>query len=863
MILVNTQLHGYRQGHQLLDSTISLSKSDQSIVDRLSDVAGPLRPGEFFEPYLSAYPLPSDQYYVLARTWQDLTVPRAGCVRTLSAIIPANKWQDAHDLQSFLDFLNPRSIPSIAVVANLIDSPIVPLPQAPEFRASELLEALFLEDSKPVALFDAPSPELIAARLLTALWPAFRRRFALSTFALSPRKIEGRNFDLVFAPKDARSRFADWPGRRIDARIGTAARHRWTSEIVERVFRSPVPRLLADHEIRMIDDEEGGAPAALRIALLWEELLAKLERSPSAALGLLDIASSNMRSSSAALHNLHPALSDAAHRAVENMPEPEAWEFIGALVCKMFGTPLASAMHTITDAVRVLTGRSPTDAIRFLDQTDRADAIDLVVPAVADGLAKHFGGEAERALAEAQTLTFRRLIFASHELARAALASPDLVERITQTVVELKPPQFDKLRDIIVPALVNDGHVNLARPLFASLDIDGVLNKVRHLNEFDSFHSVKLLKLLIERARDLFAIKELRNTLFSMAPSPGRDEALRMTISPFADDVWWLLEQTRLSKNTTNAILGDVIRRADDRQFEDLFSESSLAQALIGRCSGMQDILLRAAMDDQLSIAVRTRAVYLLPASSGLQQQEILIGLLEDCLRSRFDGDELSTLSMLLGRLGPVLDGSWLIRKGLDSRLSTSTISRNIVACNNLPDEARNRFLAEIDEFAKALTVQLRLEIDEKAARACAKLFWDAQSVDFPAFLRGADELLPTLLRSVNAPVSAIVATTFPLIYRELAKGGDAPSLWKFVRFTDWDRCKMARIHLVDAFLSSETWQPSDLALTACRAMDVERILKRVVKSSHGNRYLSRIAGDVKKLPDFCRDQIEQTMKHI
>ena len=77
MFTVNAQLHGYRQGHQLLDSTISLSKSDQSVIDRLSDVAGPLRPSELFNPYLSAYPLSSGPYYILARTWQDLTFKRA------------------------------------------------------------------------------------------------------------------------------------------------------------------------------------------------------------------------------------------------------------------------------------------------------------------------------------------------------------------------------------------------------------------------------------------------------------------------------------------------------------------------------------------------------------------------------------------------------------------------------------------------------------------------------------------------------------------------------------------------------------------------------------------------------------------
>jgi len=863
MITVNTQLHGYRQGHQLLDSTVKLSKSDQSVVDRLSDVAGPLRPGELFDPYLSAYPLPSDDYYVLARTWQDLTVPRAGCGRTLSLVIPADKWQSAGSLQSFLDFLDPRTFPLAAASAELTDEPTTQLPQAPEFRANELLEALFLEDQKPVAVFDAPSPELIAVRLLTALWPASRRHFSLSTFALSPRKIGGRNFDLVFAPKDARSKFADWPGRRIDASAGAAARHRWTGEIVKRVFLSPTPWLLAARDVRLTG-KEGGAPAALRIALLWDELLAKLERSPSAALGLLDIANSNMHSNDTALNDLQPALSSAAHRAAGDMPGPEAWEFLGAMIRKMIGTPVASALHSVTDAVGALAGRSPTGAIKFLDQANHTPAIDAMVPAIADGLASHYGSAAEQALAEAQPLTFRRLIVANQQLARATLTAPSLVERIAQMVVDLEPPLFDALRDQIISAVVDDRHVVLARPLFASLDVAGVLAEVEHLNEVNSFQAVSLLQPLIERARQLSSIDELRSTLLSITPSPGRDNFLRMALSPAADDVWWLLRQEVLSKDATNGLLGDIVRQADDEQFEDLFANLSLAPVLLKRCAGVRDIMLRAVTEGQLPIAVRVPIVMqLLPKSSEPERRELSTNLLDDCLRSHFGGDELAALSALLGVHGKMLDGSRVVQMGLGRSVPESIINRNIVAFNNSPKEARRCILAAIEELAEGLTARLTLDLDESAASACAALMEDAQSVNLEGLLRGADKLMPTLLLSVKSPVSAIVATSFPLVYRELARGDDASILLKFLRFTGWDRCKIARMRLVDAFLSSEIWRPGHLALTACRSSDVERILKRVAKEYRGDIYISRITEDFGMLPNSCIKKIEQAIKKI
>jgi len=340
VFVVDTQVHGYLRGHQLLSSSVDLPKVDQSVIDRLSDVAGPLRPNEKFEPYLSGYHLPSGDRYVLARTWQDLTVTRAGCVRTLSLIIPVSDWASAKSLAPFLDLLAPSSFPEAAeteahrITPSSLVRPIAPVP---DFRAGEFLEALFLEESKPVAVFGAPTPELIATRLLTAVWSDFRRQFAFSTFARSPRRIEGRPFDLVFAPKDARSKFADWPGRRIDGAADNTARHRWTSDIVERVFMAPLPRLLSERDVARAGPNDAKTAALLRISLLWDELVRKIDTTPTAALGLLDIADSRGVWNSDTLDALDSAIEIAVRSAIAGMSPDQAWEFTTALVRKMRG----------------------------------------------------------------------------------------------------------------------------------------------------------------------------------------------------------------------------------------------------------------------------------------------------------------------------------------------------------------------------------------------------------------------------------------------------------------------------------------------------------------------------------------------
>src|SRR5205814_1989602 len=106
----------------------------------------------------------------------------------------------------------------------------------------ELVEALFFEPRQPIVVFDSAEAELIVERLLAAFWPPLKQNFSVSTYALAPRKIEGRPFDLIFAPRGARSRFSDWSGRRIDGTT-KSDRHPWSQLVSEKIFEAEDPDL--------------------------------------------------------------------------------------------------------------------------------------------------------------------------------------------------------------------------------------------------------------------------------------------------------------------------------------------------------------------------------------------------------------------------------------------------------------------------------------------------------------------------------------------------------------------------------------------------------------------------------------------
>jgi hypothetical protein len=105
-------------------------------------------------------------------------------------------------------------------------------------------------------------------------------------------------------------------------------------------------------------------------------------------------------------------------------------------------------------------------------------------------------------------------------------------------------------------------------------------------------------------------------------------------------------------------------------------------------------------------------------------------------------------------------------------------------------------------------------------------------------------------------------AAFFPIVYRELAKPDDAPSLFQLVTFYDWDRCKAARRELVDAFMTS-SWNPGDLALTAYRCGDLAPILRRVARSCGGEEYLSQKERDLQRLTDESQRAVQEVIAEI
>lgn len=868
MIVVNTQIHGYLRGHQLLSSSFVLPKGDQSVVDRLSDVAGPLRPNERIEPYLAGYPLPSGAHYVLARTWQDLSVARAGCVRTLSLIIPASEWAKVNSPASFLDLLDPTVFPQtgVAVCHNVsISNKVRPVPPIRDFRGTELLEALFLEETKPVVVFGALEPELIAIRLITAMWAGVRREFAFSTFVRSPRRIEGRQFDLVFAPKDARSKFVEWPGRRIDGTADNVARHRWTDDIVERVFAAPLPRLLPESDVSWADSSEGMTPGLLRISLLWHELVDKVRTTPTAALGLFDIANTREPSNLETLEALDGAIAIAVRTALTSMSPDQAWEFVTALARKMRGHGLYKGKLALRDVAESLSIATPQGAIEFLSQPIAEEIRLSLIPAIASGIARATNEAMLNALLSAPPDVLGRILAVRDDLTRRTVEDPRLLNRVQSIIPNLEPHLFVEIRERLLPLLIEERQISLAASLIKTLDLNDLLAEVRHLDVATDLAISGFIDPIITRAHKLGGIGLLRELLLELRRHDGRDRALFATLTASPVDISWLLGESRVPDELVRVWLVAILMSASETNFAAIFSDTrmrrqviaslptdavNVKRRLLSECSVSLDVYLDLLLD-------------LLPALDPIEARDFSRDALSRCLRTHFGQDETQTIVRLLGVIGDGLDAKWALSHGLESGVPTSVASRNLVAFNYAPAVPRGRIMMSVDDLARALSGRFVLDVDESAINAAANLLTDANDHARSAALTACGRLLPLLMRSQHAPVSALVAVTFPVVYREFARVDELPNLLKFFPFSDWGRCKSARYELVSAFLGSAVWAPGDLALTSCRCGDIGKIFRQVANSSGGDAYLKRVLGDLEYLHAECRRAVAKAISNI
>jgi hypothetical protein len=194
-------LHGYSDGHQLLSSSLRLTREQQWQMLVMSDLSGPSsRTG--FDSYLTGYPLDAGGFYCLARTWLAPELPRPGCVWTHTILISETDVAQVQDFRSILShFRRPSSNEDVqAYQAPIYDTFSTDQPYHADPSLGALLLCLLYDSpSRRVVLTSESSPlyDDLLLGVLSQQWPRLRRNFKFCTGALGIRDVD---FDLAVAP---------------------------------------------------------------------------------------------------------------------------------------------------------------------------------------------------------------------------------------------------------------------------------------------------------------------------------------------------------------------------------------------------------------------------------------------------------------------------------------------------------------------------------------------------------------------------------------------------------------------------------------------------------------------------------------
>ncbi|MBM7118258.1 hypothetical protein [Archangium primigenium] len=204
---IHQAIHGYRDGHRLLSSSTPLPPEALRTMLVLSDMSGPsMQLG--FDEYLTAYPLPGTDLFVLAKTWYAPEMQRPGCVWTHSLLIPRDHVARVPTTALLEAFRRPQlegvdSAVSKPVEVGEVTSGGASLDGFADRRLAALLIGAVLGQPRPVIVVadTAAQLEAVFLRLWEELLPAEKTRFSFCTGALMPRANAGALLDLQAIPR--------------------------------------------------------------------------------------------------------------------------------------------------------------------------------------------------------------------------------------------------------------------------------------------------------------------------------------------------------------------------------------------------------------------------------------------------------------------------------------------------------------------------------------------------------------------------------------------------------------------------------------------------------------------------------------
>lgn len=205
-MVIHQTLHGYRNGHNMLSSSIHLPAKDDDLMKVLSDWSEYSGGTDGDSSYITAYLLPESGLYAVGKTWYASEKERPGCVWTHTLLLDVTHLDASFDFRFLMSLFRKPSDDDfesygeqIQLSGNESDF------KALTIDASELVRLMFLyvhllQPSDDIFLVERPSEyyQMLCLSFMQHLPVSILKERSFSSGSDAGRMLYGRPFSLQF-----------------------------------------------------------------------------------------------------------------------------------------------------------------------------------------------------------------------------------------------------------------------------------------------------------------------------------------------------------------------------------------------------------------------------------------------------------------------------------------------------------------------------------------------------------------------------------------------------------------------------------------------------------------------------------------
>ena len=623
-----------------------------------------------------------------------------------------------------------------------------------------------------------------------------------------------------------------------------------------------------------VPDDDGGNESVLRVSLLWDEHLKKAVESPTAVLGLIDIANSRDVVAST-WEILEPAIANAVINVAESMDTKSAWNFLTTLLEKFEDEPFTGIISkALRFAGTKLTQRNWGSALTYLAgevPIERGNSGELL-QSVATSLATIDPNQLTGALAAVSPERLLKIVLLDDGLLARIFSATDtmidaaLIQSLTQGFQALTPEErsgqglrfLPLIRGDQDSALLGSDHCGRSNytQLVEAVDLVWGANALR---------TQQLGEILCDAAMANVSRLKVRSAFARLSDDDQTNRCIERLLTVDPADMRWLLENEEIGNRRT-IFLNRFIEGSSPDELARAFSTAELAAKALNLLAGdLKQFASTAsrivmiptiAAADHITLGLKIYQM-LQGAERALLAQSVVSRVLTDAAAQGGDLPE-----HVMAVVHDDIDLPAVITIGLGTDQDGKQVSRVLVAFDRVAPAVRTLLEVHVDLIVRLVAARRDFDLTAEGAMAIARLIETAAQLDHRTYVKICSAILPFALSARQKPASPLIIVAFPTIYDGLRKGSGNLGLMKLFNFVDRDQRKIARKNLVRAFMTSQ-WPPADLAVTAFRAGELSRILKRLLKEPRGPSYLAKIEEDAQRLNEVIRKPILKAIKEV